>query len=660
MSLTGESANINDPKGIIDTDDNAALQGIYDFFPGLVYVYDFDKKQLKYINKRITDSLGYSYDEIKDWKQDLGRLVFKDDVELVHKELEKYHELKENDAHAYKCRLNRKEGDYIHFQITGRVLRRNDKGKAESVLFIAQDINEQIRSADEARAFKELMDDTENLLQFSTWRWDAVTNKERWSKGIFALLNYTEEEVGSKVTTAFFLDHVIPKDRVRIDYLYNQAIKNKQEFLTYEYSIETHDKQVKIIHSTIRFRYSNGVLIGGLGINRDVTEKSLLLNDLLRYREMIMERDMFLDQGTFEVDVSTGKIIWSDGMYILYGYDGEKDKEALQITEELYRKHLFDESFESYEAKRTSSFREESTSVWQYQIATGKGEIKQLETFGKLVRDLAGQPVKLIGTTRDVTKIVKYERELERRITDLKRSNKDLEDFAYIASHDMHEPLRKVHSFADRLKSKYGASLEEEATGYLDRILGATQNARLMIDGLMEFSRLSRNGHWFEKVDLKEVVSEVIGDLELKIEENDVRIEVGALPELDGIRIQLKQLFSNIILNAIKFRKTEEPPMIIIKSKKLTPVEASDLSLDINEEYYKLTIKDNGIGFEQEYSETIFQMFQRLNSKNEYPGSGIGLALCKKITENHQGIIKANSTPGEGTVISVILPEKHL
>ncbi|MEJ0056962.1 MAG: ATP-binding protein [Bacteroidota bacterium] len=402
------------------------------------------------------------------------------------------------------------------------------------------------------------------------------------------------------------------------------------------------------------------MLIGALGINRDVTEKSTLLNSLLAYQEMIMERDMFLDQGTFEMDLVTRKMVWSNGMYILYGYDPAKDKDHLLIDDDLYRKHLFDEDFENYKARRSDAFENENSSVWQYQISTAKGEIRQLETFGKLVRDSNGQPVKLIGTTRDVTKMVKYERELERKISELKRSNKDLEDFAYIASHDMHEPLRKVHSFADRLKSKYGNSLDEEATGYLDRILAATQNARLMIDGLMEFSRLSRNGHWFERVNLKDVVSEVVSDLELKIEENSATIEVDALPEMEGIRLQLKQLFSNIILNAIKFRKTELSPVIVIKSRKLTPMEASELSLDINTDYHKLTIKDNGIGFEQEYSETIFQMFQRLNSKSEYPGSGIGLALCKKITDNHQGVIFANSFPGEGTVISVILPEKHI
>ncbi|CAN5248791.1 hypothetical protein BH09BAC3_BH09BAC3_19220 [soil metagenome] len=659
MSPDKESFSINNPKGIFDLEDDALQQSIYDFFPGLVYVYDLDKKQLNYINKKITDSLGYSYDDIKEWKQDLGRLVFKDDVELVQKELEKFHELKLDDAHGYRCRLNRKEGDYIHFQVTGRVLRRNTSGKAESILFIAQDINDQVRSVEEARAFKELMDDTENLLRFATWRWDVITNKEIWSKGVFAILNYEEKDIESKMSSVFFLNHIVPNDRTRVDNLYERAIEEKRELLNYEFTIITHDGQIKVIHSSIKFRYSDGVLIGALGINRDITEKSTLINSLITYREMIMERETFLDQGTFEIDISRNMITWSEGMYSLYGYDPVKDKGEFEINDALYKEHLFGEDYESYRARWANELESDSSSVWQYQIITKQGEVKQLETFAKVVPGRSGRPSRVIGTTRDVTKIVKYERELERKITELKRSNKDLEDFAYIASHDMHEPLRKIHSFADRLRTKYSGSLEEEANGYLERILVATQNARLMIDGLMEFSRLSRNGHWFERANVTGLVKEVLIDLELKIEETRTTVEVGELPELEVIKVQIKQLFSNVILNAIKFKKTDVAPVIMIKCRKVTHLEAMELNLDLNMEFYRLTIKDNGIGFEQEYAETIFQMFQRLNSKNEYPGSGIGLALCKKITENHQGIILADSIPGEGTIISVILPAKH-
>ena len=659
MSITAESYN-NNLSGII----NEGLQhSMYDLFPGLIYIYDLGKKRLCYINKRVTESLGFSEADLKEWGHDLTKLIYKEDIEFVQKELEKYHELTENDTYSYQCRLNRKEGDYHHFQVTGKILERNEKGKAASILFIAQDINAHVQSALDFKTPTETLEDTEDLLQFATWMWDATSDKIKWSKGVCALLNYSPKNYEKMMSNEFFMSHVLLDDKKRIDLLYDKAVANKQRFLTYEYLIETHNKEIRKLRANIKFHYADGKLIGAFGINRDITEKSKLLNKLLSYREMVMEKERFLGQGTWELDLLMRTAFWSEGMYILFGYDPEKDKGDLIINEDLYQKHLSAEDFENGKAQRKVALENENSYVWDYQITTNQGETKQLESFGKIIRDTRGCAVKVIGTTRDVTQVINYERELERKIAELKQSNKDLEDFAYVASHDMHEPLRKVHSFADRLKTKYGGSLDEEATGYLDRILAATQNARLMIDGLMAFSRLSTKGYWFEKVNLNVLLTEVINDLELTIEETHAQMDVGPLPEIDAIHTQIKQLMTNVISNALKFRKNDVAPVIAIKSKKLTRQEMDQLNLDLNSTYYKITIKDNGIGFEEEYAETIFQMFQRLNSKTEYPGSGIGLALCKKITENHQGIIRAASNPGEGTVISVIVPSnlpKHV
>jgi light-regulated signal transduction histidine kinase (bacteriophytochrome) len=180
-----------------------------------------------------------------------------------------------------------------------------------------------------------------------------------------------------------------------------------------------------------------------------------------------------------------------------------------------------------------------------------------------------------------------------------------------------------------------------------------------MIDGLMEFSRLSRKAEVFEEASLGKIAAEVVADLELKVEETGAKIDIGPLPELEVIPIQIRQLLSNVILNAIKFRRPDVPPVIEIRSKKLTKQDASRQGLDGRQEYYLITVKDNGIGFENQYAETIFQMFQRLNSKSDYPGSGIGLALCKKIIENHHGSISAYGVPGEGATFTFTLPTKN-
>ncbi len=251
----------------------------------------------------------------------------------------------------------------------------------------------------------------------------------------------------------------------------------------------------------------------------------------------------------------------------------------------------------------------------------------------------------------------KFQKILENKVRELDRSNKELEEFAYIASHDLQEPLRKITSFSERLKEKLPVNLEPDVQLYLNRMLAATENMRTLIDNLLEFSRTSRNKEPFSQVDLNNVIADVKADLELKIEESRVIIETDKLPVIDAIPLQMRQLFTNLFTNAIKFRKPDQPPHITISSRLLSDEDKEVHHLKGDTSYYEITVTDKGIGFEQEYADKIFQIFQRLHGKAEYPGSGIGLAICKKIAENHMGFISARGTPGEGASFHIILPE---
>jgi light-regulated signal transduction histidine kinase (bacteriophytochrome) len=267
--------------------------------------------------------------------------------------------------------------------------------------------------------------------------------------------------------------------------------------------------------------------------------------------------------------------------------------------------------------------------------------------------------VKLIGITRDVTPLKYFERERDRSIRELNRSNQELEEFAYVASHDLQEPLRKISTFSERLKAKFAAPLGSEGSLYVDRILASTENMRILIDNLLEFSRMARSTYAFARINLQDIIRSVVTDLELKIEETGARIVLGTLPEVEVVAAEMKQLFNNLIGNAIKFRSEGEPILIEINSDKVSRQEKEERHLPSELDYFKITIRDNGIGFEEEYAERIFQIFQRLHGKSEYPGSGIGLAICKKIADNHNGLIYAESTPGKGAAFHLILPEKQ-
>jgi light-regulated signal transduction histidine kinase (bacteriophytochrome) len=266
----------------------------------------------------------------------------------------------------------------------------------------------------------------------------------------------------------------------------------------------------------------------------------------------------------------------------------------------------------------------------------------------------------MLCINRYITALRSFEKEQERNIRELNRSNRDLEEFAYIASHDLQEPLRKISMFTERLKAKFDNTLDKEGELFIERILASANNMRMLIDNLLDFSRANRRSHTLDQVNLKSVLDAVISELELKIEETKAAITfAGAFPTIEAVTSEMAQLFGNILSNAIKFRKSHEKAEIVVRASKLAKTEKHVLGLSSNQNFYKIEVQDNGIGFEPEYSEKIFQIFQRLNGKSEYPGSGIGLAICKKIVEKHNGLIFAKSQPEQGATFTVILPEKQ-
>lgn len=236
----------------------------------------------------------------------------------------------------------------------------------------------------------------------------------------------------------------------------------------------------------------------------------------------------------------------------------------------------------------------------------------------------------------------------------LEQRNKELQEFAHIASHDLQEPLRKVISFGDRLKTKCAEALDDQGKDYLERMQNASRRMQNLIEGLLMFSRVSSKAQPFEDVDLAQTFKEVVSDLEIRIEELGGKVEIDNMPVLKADAMQMRQLFQNLIGNALKFHKQDEPPVVRVTgvSSGSDDSNASDQSGS----FHKITFKDNGIGFEEKYADRIFGVFQRLHGKTEYEGTGIGLSVCKKIVERHGGSIEVKSSPGKGTSFTVTLP----
>ncbi|HRE50268.1 MAG TPA: ATP-binding protein [Flavitalea sp.] len=372
-------------------------------------------------------------------------------------------------------------------------------------------------------------------------------------------------------------------------------------------------------------------------------------------KELLNESEQMLNFGTWSLDIPTGKIEWSQGMYHLMGYKRPDIEEKLNA--EFYENHIAEADREGYRKTIEEAIAHLSHFEITYAQNNSRNEEMIVLTRGKAAAGADGKALKLSGVTKDITQMRDYEQSLEEKLRELDRSNKELEEFAYIASHDLQEPLRKIASFSERLKNKLGDQADKDIQFYLTRMLVAAENMRNLIDNLLEFSRTSRHSQPFEPVNLADMLAEVQAELELKIEETNAVIHAENMPLINAIPSQMRQLLTNMLSNAIKFRKPEVPPEIIITCKTLSKEEHKHYRLPHHKLWRLISIKDNGIGFEQEFALKIFQIFQRLHGKSEYPGAGIGLAICKKIVENHKGIIFAKSEPGEGAEFIILLPE---
>lgn len=376
-------------------------------------------------------------------------------------------------------------------------------------------------------------------------------------------------------------------------------------------------------------------------ILRDITQRKqaeLILQDKEEFLRSIYEG---VEQSIFVIDVT------EDGEFRYVDLNPAHAKLTGISSEQLRDKapaDIFPPDLAAAVIQRYQSCVDAGTHITYEECLPFRGEETWWITRLSPLRDKRQRIYRLIGTSINITDRKRMEQDLRAFTHRLEQSNRELQDFAFVASHDLQEPLRKIQAFGDRLKAKYAEALSAEGQDYLNRMQNAAHRMQVLINDLLSFSRVTTRAQPFTAIDLNEILQAVLSDMEIHIQQVNAQVNVGDLPTLEADPMQIRQLMQNLISNALKFHQPDHPPVIHIHSQA------------ISDTHCQITVADEGIGFEQKYGDRIFTIFQRLHGRSEYPGTGIGLAICRKIVERHNGTITVTSQPGEGATFIITLP----
>jgi len=354
----------------------------------------------------------------------------------------------------------------------------------------------------------------------------------------------------------------------------------------------------------------------------------------------------------WKINIKTGKFFYSDNFFRILGLKPH----AFEQNLDNFTPFIHPDDVEDAVRQHEESMRNHTPTSMIYRIVRQDGEIRYINSTGDFTHNSKGELVK-IGVSNDITEEYTNKLALEEKNRTLIAMNAELESFNQIVSHDLQEPLRKIQMFISRIEDSDFETISEKGRDYFSKIKNAANRMQNLMMDLVDYSKTIKDDKVFVKTNLNKLLEDVVHELALNIEEKNAIIEIGNLPKLNTIPFQIHQLFVNLISNSLKYSKETTSPVIKIKAVKIKNGEKiNDIELS-DKKYYKITVTDNGIGFKQEFSEKIFMLFKRLETDIDYSGTGIGLAICKKIIENHNGFIKAEGKPDIGSVFILYLPK---
>ena len=502
----------------------------------------------------------------------------------------------------------------------------------------------------------------EQVGNYGIWLMNKTKKEFVFSDNEYRLLGYEPQSVVPHFD--FFSKHAHPEDLKMVNEKTNELLEGKSP--TFVFRAIRKDGELRHFQTTAK----TVEMVSGekvvLGITNDVThdiENQLKLEsvnwslteqnkNLSITNETYTEAEKIGIFGTWQWFIHEDRFNFSDNLFRIFGFEPNEVEPELKS----FFTTIHPDDLKLVQEKVAKMYKKEFVAPFYHRIfKNDTQELRYVSITSKIIHDQEVGDYFLV-ITEDITEEMKSQHDILEKNRILEATNKELQAFNYVASHDLQEPLRKIETFISRLHEKDFENLSDSGKKYVERMQNSARRMRTLINDLLQFSRTTKTEQVFEKINLNDILTNVKESLSQQIHEKSAKIYSEKLPTLKVIPFQIHQLFENLISNSLKYSKESVSPEIHITVKKINSENESRLPNNLAKAFYQFDFKDNGIGFEQDYAEKIFLLFNRLHGKTEYAGTGIGLAICKKIVENHQGYIFAEAEANEGANFTIFLP----
>lgn len=539
-----------------------------------------------------------------------------------------------------------------------------DNGTPVKMIGTIMDVSERHRIIKQIKQNEDLHKQAQALSHIGNWSWEIKEEKITWSDEMYRI--YGLEPQSEVINFERFISFIVPEDR-------DKRIADIRESLRtfkvgdYQFRIQTSEGITKVLNgkgSVEPDEHGKPFLM--TGTCQDVTKEFLLNKELL-------ERENYLNQllenapdSVIVINDKSEIIMWNPKSEHIFGWKKEevigKNLSDFIIPERYRQSHFHGmqrlvSTGEARVLNKTIEINALNKDGIEFFISLTISQSKQADknVFISFIRDITLEKKTQDELNTKTLELADLNHSLENKNLQLIRTNKELESFNYIASHDLQEPLRKIQFYSDRLRAFHS---DGPGRSFVEKINGASQIMQKLIRDFLSFSNTVEIPQVFEKINVQSVIEEIKTDLMVVLDEKKATILANDLPDLNAIPFQLKQLFTNIIGNSLKYSRPGVPPVITITSQKVSGSELLTDKINSKKVFIRVSVKDNGIGFDQMYAEKIFHLFQRLHQKEDYSGTGIGLAICKKIVENHHGFITAHGAIDQGALFKIYFPDK--